>query len=335
MGSSAQTIAGSLTSERAIVTRWRSPPESSSGTCDARSASPTRSSASSARRRALPALSRAMSSGQLDVLDGAQHRHQVVELEDESHVAGAVVGALAVGHLGERRPVDHDLAAVDGVEAGEAVEQRGLAAPARPHDRRHLSALERQVDPAQRLDAHRPRVVRLHDRPCVDDRARAHGGSFRGSVPPERPTCGSMRHRRVRGSSRVVNYRPRSDPVGPWQTPAMGLEAFELVVLRRPPMPRRTTRRRSTGFRRSISPISARSGTRGSSSRTARSSDHPDESVRGLTFFCVGSVEEARRLAEDDPAVRAGRLAVDVMTWWCPAGTMTRPGRPVSVGEHD
>ena len=57
--------------------------------------------------------------------------------------------------------------------------------------------------------------------------------------------------------------------------------------------------------------------------------------MRGLTFFCVGSVAEARRLAEDDPAVRAGRLAVDVMTWWCPAGTMTRPGRPVSVGEHD
>ena len=33
VGSSAQTIAGSLTSARAIVTRWRSPPESSSGRC--------------------------------------------------------------------------------------------------------------------------------------------------------------------------------------------------------------------------------------------------------------------------------------------------------------
>jgi uncharacterized protein len=61
--------------------------------------------------------------------------------------------------------------------------------------------------------------------------------------------------------------------------------------------------------------------------------DHPDESVRGLTFFRVGSVEEARRLAEDDPAVRAGRLVVDVMTWWCPAGTMTRPGTPVAIDD--
>ena len=139
VGSSAQTIAGSLTSERAIVTRWRSPPESSSGTCDARSASPTRSSASSARRRASPALGPRDEQRQLDVLDRGQHRHQVVELEDEAHAPRAVVGALAVGHLGERRPLDHDLAAVDRVEAGEAVEQRGLAAPARPHDRDHLA----------------------------------------------------------------------------------------------------------------------------------------------------------------------------------------------------
>jgi hypothetical protein len=25
----------------------------------------------------------------------------------------------------------------------------------------------------------------------------------------------------------------------------------------------------------------------------------------------------------------AGRLAVEAMTWWCPAGSMTVPGRPV------
>ena len=51
--------------------------------------------------------------------------------------------------------------------------------------------------------------------------------------------------------------------------------------------------------------------------------------MRGLVFFRVGSLAEARSLAEADPAVRAGRLAVDVMTWLCPAGTMARPGTPV------
>jgi len=30
----------------------------------------------------------------------------------------------------------------------------------------------------------------------------------------------------------------------------------------------------------------------------------------------------ARRLAEADPAVQAGRLAVEIMTWYCPPGTM-------------
>jgi uncharacterized protein len=31
----------------------------------------------------------------------------------------------------------------------------------------------------------------------------------------------------------------------------------------------------------------------------------------------------------------AGRLVVDVMTWWCPSGTMTRPGRPVTLDGGD
>ena len=52
VGSSAQTIAGRATSARAIVTRCCSPPESSFGRWPPRAARPTRSSISSARRRA-------------------------------------------------------------------------------------------------------------------------------------------------------------------------------------------------------------------------------------------------------------------------------------------
>ena len=32
--------------------------------------------------------------------------------------------------------------------------------------------------------------------------------------------------------------------------------------------------------------------------------------------------ETARRLANEDPAVRAGRLAIEVMTWIVPAGNV-------------
>ena len=37
------------------------------------------------------------------------------------------------------------------------------------------------------------------------------------------------------------------------------------------------------------------------------------------------------RLAEADPAVRAGRLAVEIMTWYCPPSTMSQPGRAVRL----
>jgi uncharacterized protein len=59
--------------------------------------------------------------------------------------------------------------------------------------------------------------------------------------------------------------------------------------------------------------------------------DQPDESLRGLAFYRTGSLEEAKQLAEQDPWVKAGGLAIDVVTWWCPAGTMIEPGRPVEL----
>jgi uncharacterized protein len=60
-------------------------------------------------------------------------------------------------------------------------------------------------------------------------------------------------------------------------------------------------------------------------------SDQPDQALRGLTFYRTGSLEEARKFAEADPAVVAGRLTIDIMTWYCRPGTMTKPGRPVSL----
>ena len=50
-------------------------------------------------------------------------------------------------------------------------------------------------------------------------------------------------------------------------------------------------------------------------------SDQPDESLRGLCIYGT-TVEEARELANEDPAVRRGRLAVEVMTWWSERGAV-------------
>ena len=88
------------------------------------------------------------------------------------------------------------------------------------------------------------------------------------------------------------------------------LEAFELVLLRTPPDPLRESGQVVTN-----GPL-----------RNQR-----DVSLRGLTFYRTGSLEQARRLAEADPAVQAGRLVVEIMTWYCPPGTMSKPGRAVTL----
>ena len=53
--------------------------------------------------------------------------------------------------------------------------------------------------------------------------------------------------------------------------------------------------------------------------------DQPDPRMRGIELFDVGSTEEAKRLAEEDPAVKAGRLEVVVMTWYVEKGALAFP----------
>jgi uncharacterized protein len=59
--------------------------------------------------------------------------------------------------------------------------------------------------------------------------------------------------------------------------------------------------------------------------------DQPDEALRGIAIFATESVDRARELANTDPAVQAGRLEVQAMTWMCRPGTMIKDGIPVHV----
>jgi uncharacterized protein YciI len=59
--------------------------------------------------------------------------------------------------------------------------------------------------------------------------------------------------------------------------------------------------------------------------------DQPDDALRGIAIFATESADRARELASADPAVRAGRLEVQAMTWLCPPGTMVKDGLPVSL----
>jgi uncharacterized protein YciI len=44
--------------------------------------------------------------------------------------------------------------------------------------------------------------------------------------------------------------------------------------------------------------------------------------LRGIFVFKVASIDEARALTETDPAVRAGRLAIDIHPWLVPEGVL-------------
>lgn len=48
--------------------------------------------------------------------------------------------------------------------------------------------------------------------------------------------------------------------------------------------------------------------------------EQQDQAMRGMCLYRVASLEEARRLAEQDPMVKAGRLQVDVLAWWVEKG---------------
>jgi uncharacterized protein YciI len=109
------------------------------------------------------------------------------------------------------------------------------------------------------------------------------------------------------------------------------LEAFELVLLRRPEnapdLPDDVLER----IQEEHLAHHARLRAAGQIVTNGPVREQPDPLLRGLTFYRTGSLAQSRQLAEDDPAVRAGRLTVEIMTWYCPPGTMVLPGRPVSV----
>jgi len=93
------------------------------------------------------------------------------------------------------------------------------------------------------------------------------------------------------------------------------LEAFELVLLRRPQDATSYADETLARIQRQHLDFHERMRAEGKVLTNRPVVDQPDESLRGLAFYRVGSLEAAREYAETDPAVVAGRLSVEVMTW--------------------
>ena len=111
----------------------------------------------------------------------------------------------------------------------------------------------------------------------------------------------------------------------------MDLEAFELVLLRRPADARDYPEAELDRIQAEHLAYHTALREAGQVVTNGPVEGPADPALRGLTFYRTGSVERSRELAEADPAVQAGRLAVDIMTWYCAPGTMNRPGRAVTL----
>jgi len=61
--------------------------------------------------------------------------------------------------------------------------------------------------------------------------------------------------------------------------------------------------------------------------------EQSDVAMRGLSIFAC-EADEARRLTEADPSVKAGRLTYDVMEWWVAAGSLSFPAADRTVGRR-
>jgi hypothetical protein len=127
---------------------------------------------------------------QLDVLGRGEHRDQVEGLEDEPHGGGPVGRALGVGHREQVLAGDQHPAAVDVVQAGQAVQQGGLARSGWPHDRHHLALVDGEVQVDQGLHLDLPGAVHLADLLGDEQRGtsvvgRARRGRLAVSLPLE------------------------------------------------------------------------------------------------------------------------------------------------------
>jgi uncharacterized protein YciI len=118
--------------------------------------------------------------------------------------------------------------------------------------------------------------------------------------------------------------------------PAGVPESFDVrtvVYLRRGTNPPDLPEAESTALHHAHLAHLAELGRRGIIAANGPLLDQSDATMRGMSVYTVPP-DEARRLAEQDPAVRAGRFRVDVARWAVASGLVAFPGADGPVGER-
>ena len=102
----------------------------------------------------------------------------------------------------------------------------------------------------------------------------------------------------------------------------MGLERFSFVLLRRGPKADEFSEAELEQLQEAHLTHLAEMRERRLMAVAGPFSEQPDETLRGFCLYTV-ELDEARRLAESDPSVQAGRMAVDVFNWWTKKGALS------------
>ena len=101
----------------------------------------------------------------------------------------------------------------------------------------------------------------------------------------------------------------------------MELESFTFVLLRRPPDAPDLPEERLEEIQKQHLAHLAALHDREVLLLAGPFDDQPDAALRGMCMFNT-SLEETRAIMAEDPAVVAGRLGVEVMTWWTQRGSL-------------
>jgi uncharacterized protein YciI len=116
-----------------------------------------------------------------------------------------------------------------------------------------------------------------------------------------------------------------SPPATKPATPPVEFESYQLVILQRPEHPREYPQDKLEEIQQAHLAHLLHLAQSGKLMVAGPLDDQPDPRMRGIEVFRVGSLEEAKRLAGEDPAVKAGRLEAVVMTWYTEKGALTFP----------
>jgi uncharacterized protein YciI len=112
----------------------------------------------------------------------------------------------------------------------------------------------------------------------------------------------------------------------------MRLDAYTVVCLRRPSVAPEMSEQTLEDLQRDHLPFWAGLRQEGHVLVNGPFLGQPEPSLRGVSVFRT-SIEEASRLAHEDPSVKAGRLVLETFGWLVPHGALgDRPAETVDQG---